>query len=692
MSEKYSEIFRLPASLYQEGCPVIVEAGTLLKKESTGNLIVQLKFLNIGQNVVTACKVAVTARDPFGNTVEEIPDFAFIDLNVPQGKNFGSNVPIYLNGDAARSYTPAITEVVLEDGTKWSTPETGWKELPAPVSLEEELEDPEMVKQFVFEAGALASYVPMRKDGLFFCTCGKVSMADAETCFSCGKETEGLLSLYADRDGLKARMEERLAKEEAEREERERQEAELREKQRLEEEERQRIAAERKAKTGKLLKILIPAAVVLAVIVAVLVKVVIPNVRQANAYKAAEALLAEGKYDEAEAAFGELGDYKDSPEMVKESLYQNAVSLMENGEFGEANIYFTALGDYKDSQDLTKETVYREAGELASAGQYEQAIDLYKGLSGYSDSDEMALKTEDLWKGADYEAAAALYEDGQKGKAIEAFRRLGDFRDAKDKVTEITYEHAGDKIKDKKYDEAVELLESIKGYKGADDLLLQVKYDKAEALFGKGSYKEAQFTFEQLDGYKDSVDRIKACKYQTALKELSKGNTKKAVTLFTELGDYEDARTQLLEVKYQYCTNNLVSTDKTTKKYLAELSEAGYKDSETLNKELYQWRVEIKVELAMSVGKRNEASIEVKVVSGPDGATTTLTAESKTPDGSTERFCDENHYKVGDTMYLTYSNDALYASYDITEDEFTVNIYDDSNHLAGSWKGVAGRG
>lgn len=83
-----------------------------------------------------------------------------------------------------------------------------------------------------------------------------------------------------------------------------------------------------------------------------------------EAYNTAVALAEAGQYDEAIAAFTELGDYKDSAEQIeqikdsaeqeRETTYNQAVTLWENGEFDEAYAAFEELGDYKDSETMRR--------------------------------------------------------------------------------------------------------------------------------------------------------------------------------------------------------------------------------------------------------------------------------------------------------------------------------------------------
>ena len=88
-----------------------------------------------------------------------------------------------------------------------------------------------------------------------------------------------------------------------------------------------------------------------AAVVVVLCGIVYSTVvKPANAYKQAQALLDAGKYEEAEASFAALGDYKDSAENAQLlSAYRQADALEKFGQYPGATIAFSKLGDYRDS-------------------------------------------------------------------------------------------------------------------------------------------------------------------------------------------------------------------------------------------------------------------------------------------------------------------------------------------------------
>ena len=117
-------------------------------------------------------------------------------------------------------------------------------------------------------------------------------------------------------------------------------------------------------------------------------------------YNEAIALLEAEKYDEATAAFTDLGDYRDSEAKIEEikiilldKAYDAAVALMDAQKYDEATAAFGLLGDHRDSKAKIEEIKiilldkqYDEAEKLFNAGKYDEAINIYTTLGDYKDS------------------------------------------------------------------------------------------------------------------------------------------------------------------------------------------------------------------------------------------------------------------------------------------------------------------
>lgn len=116
MAERYTRLYTLQENLYQEGSPILISAGVLLKDTSTGKLLVQLKFRNISDYVINAVKVKIYASDPAGMVLKGIESFSYLDLSVGKDGDFGQKKPIPLPDVTARSFSVEILSVTHSGG------------------------------------------------------------------------------------------------------------------------------------------------------------------------------------------------------------------------------------------------------------------------------------------------------------------------------------------------------------------------------------------------------------------------------------------------------------------------------------------------------------------------------------------------------------------------------------------------
>ena len=214
MSERFQRLFTLEPNLYSEGCPIIIEAGVLLKDTESGAVLAQLKMRNIGDKNISSCRVSVKAYAPNGDEVEGFSDFSYLDLDVALGHEFGSRTPIMLPDKTARKISVNINEIVFSDGSVKKMNSNQWSSAPRQRTLFETLQSEELVKQYAIEVGGTTELLPEKKGGLFLCTCGAINLESADNCYKCGRTYE-LLDKCLDRNYLLSKVEERKSKEDA---------------------------------------------------------------------------------------------------------------------------------------------------------------------------------------------------------------------------------------------------------------------------------------------------------------------------------------------------------------------------------------------------------------------------------------------------------------------------------------------
>lgn len=262
-------------------------------------------------------------------------------------------------------------------------------------------------------------------------------------------------------------------------------------------EEKERKAKERKNKRLTVAFVLV---VLIACVVGwFVVTRVIPN----NKYQRAVTLRENGQYDDAIAAFAELGDYSDAAAQITETKYQQAVSLREAREYESAIAVFASLNDYRDAEtqiEEMKQEKYQQAVTLRENGQYEEAIAAFEKLGDYSDAE---VKIKEI----KYQQAMALRRSGQYDEAIAAFTALGNYGDAEMQIKEVKYQQAVELRENGQYDDAIVAFTELKDYSDAKTQIAEMKYQQGKAFLNVMDYDNAARILITIKGYKD-VDKL----------------------------------------------------------------------------------------------------------------------------------------------------------------------------------------
>lgn len=343
MSERYSKLFSLPENLYEEGSPVIIAAGALLKDNQTGRVIAQLKLRNISSKTIKAATVSLLPLNTVGKPLGKAVRYEYLDLSSTRDTDFGSKSAIPLPDASTRSFSVAVAEVIFTDNSVWNANDAAWETLKSPEALTSRL-DGEMVKQFRIEYGSGAKNFFLEQKDLWYCVCGAVNRREETICHSCRKPIYDLRNI--DLEALKESKEQRVAREREQ-------------------------AAKKAAATQKNIKVLATVLVVAAVFF-IVASFVNDAIKKNNAYNEAALLMEQGKYEEAIQAFSALDGYKDSAEQIqsaKNSIadmerateYDRAIQLLESGKSeneNEAYYLLMELGDYQDAKNLLTHFTY----------------------------------------------------------------------------------------------------------------------------------------------------------------------------------------------------------------------------------------------------------------------------------------------------------------------------------------------
>lgn len=409
MAERFINIVKKTETITTKECPVVIVAYALLEDTIKKKKIMQVKLQNIGDKTVSECRIKAAEGDN-----PDILTFTFEDLNFNEDDIFGSKQPIDAPNETGETVKPYVDYVKFSDGSEWQ----GDGEYTVIPELKELFADDEqLATQYRAEIGEDSKYVPNLENGFFRCTCGALSVGD--TCRKCGRTFEDESEILFDLDGLRERAVER--------------EKQLEEEKKKAEEKAQKEAeALLKRKKQKKKRTLIIALACVVVLIGAGVFSYFQFIKPANEYQKAEALVSEGKYEDANTIFVDLGDYK---EAATYATYCQGNMNMAAGNYQEAEDNFNSIPDFKDSSDRATEAKYNRGLALLEAGELDKAYAIFVDLDNYKES---ATNRQEI----NYRKATKLLEAAKYDDAVTAFETLGDYKDSATLLKETLYRKA----------------------------------------------------------------------------------------------------------------------------------------------------------------------------------------------------------------------------------------------------------
>ena len=192
MGAGYSRVFSLSENLYAQGSPIVIKAGALLKENESGSLVAQLKLYNLSSKTVKFVRVEITLLDSVGRLLDSPVLFDYLDVSAARGEDFGSQTPINIASNTARSYTVKVVEVGFIDNTVWCDNQNKWEQLPPQKLLTSVYSNDEAIMGYKELFGQRAEMVFCEHKDLWFCTCGAINRNDELTCCKCSASRTAL--------------------------------------------------------------------------------------------------------------------------------------------------------------------------------------------------------------------------------------------------------------------------------------------------------------------------------------------------------------------------------------------------------------------------------------------------------------------------------------------------------------------
>lgn len=188
MAEKYTRLFLNKTNLYTETSPVIISAHALLKDNTTGDMVAQLKIRSISDKTIKAAKVKFTTYDTAHRELDSDIEYEYLDRNITRSSHFGSQTPIVFKNKAVRYFDVVITEVIFSDNFLWTCPENAqWEPIAESQHLSEYFRNkPYLVEKYrIYHNCRDLEYFPIRDRDLWICSCGEINHTEEESCYDC---------------------------------------------------------------------------------------------------------------------------------------------------------------------------------------------------------------------------------------------------------------------------------------------------------------------------------------------------------------------------------------------------------------------------------------------------------------------------------------------------------------------------
>ena len=256
-----------------------------------------------------------------------------------------------------------------------------------------------------------------------------------------------------------------------------------------------------------------------------------------RAWNSGQKALAEEKYDVAITSFQKAGSFQDAERLL---LYAQASQDLVSGNYENAEAGFRALGDFKDSvlmtsycraqaQDAAAQAAFSSGDANGAVGAAMEAYALYSALPLFRDSDTRGAACRDQL----YSRATEWMNAGRFDEAAACFEALGDWQDC---AGLQTYCKAAALESRASYVEAAKLFSEVPTVLDAASRAENARsqaYQAAVGLKDRGDYESAIGAFSALGEYRDSLsqldsvtgllvrEQLKAGSYAESLKKLS---------------------------------------------------------------------------------------------------------------------------------------------------------------------------
>ncbi len=396
----------------------------------------------------------------------------------------------------------------------------------------------------------------------------------------------------------------------------------------------------------------------------VLVTMIVSDLVSLVRFNRAGKLHQQGQFDEAIAAYQELGTFRQADRMAYAVRYDKALALREAGEYDQALDIFIRLRYFSDAPQQYLATLYRKGEHLAGIGDYQGAYEAFWELAipePYEDSPARMTETGLLY-------ARQLWEAGDYPQAISVLNLLENTPETAQAQLACCTEYASILCGEGSYAQAYEVYTTPEGFSQDTDLYFELVYRKGLASLEEKQYEDAVSWLDRLRNYRDSERKRNEAMYAFVL----------------------DTYDQWKAEQAQGKESALFRLD-TAADYLNDLCAVRFLDAQEIADQVYSWRIKVlafnndksdKQTNMASISKMDGWYCHFVLLGGRPGSQVRLSYQTTFPNGITNRGKLMFDMSYGDMTYVNgrYSNKPQEGK----TGTFQVELYDEQGVCIGS--------
>lgn len=527
--QRFQTLSAAEQHLFGPESPVLVSRYQLSLDLESGKRLLQVRMVNLSEKRIRQVFLRVVCFDAAHTRLAQMELVPMPVESVLPGRVFGDNRVLELTPQGTSFVEAFAQRVRFYDGSTWDEErDQNYIAFPAPEPVEPEDPAYDRLSASAIAGGVRCDYYYRAQTGLWTCTCGLPNSSRALRCAHCGAK-RAWLEKHMNREEQPAPAPAREAEKMPER---------------IPAPEPVVITAQPSVRPMSAVEEFGLAGLLHSEPAPAPAPDPEPEPERSHAGRTAAIILAV-------LLFAAAGAFCTFRYLMPFLRYREALTEQSKGNYDRAMELFAELGEYKDSPEQITQTIAKRAFDMMGEGKYEEALAVFDTLEGYESSAADCI----------YSMGVLAFNDGRLDEAMDCVERLQERFPDYEKLPELRQycmyslgnraaaqaaeqETADGRIKG--YEEAIEYFTQA-NYEDSADRITECRYRIAIEYMGLDALTEAIEAFEQLAGYKQSDDFRKDCMFRYAQAHLENVDEVTMAYLETLAGEGYDGAQALLD-------------------------------------------------------------------------------------------------------------------------------------------------